>query len=104
MALNTRQIDFVRRVQEFCALGVKMAQLATELDQQFDEEFDDAQDNSLLDETTALEDGYGFASTDVKTAINQTVTEYINFWGGSAVTTREYGKDARRVVNQGSIY
>lgn len=100
MALNERQVLFVERIKEVASLGVQIAQKAEEIKQQFDEEFDDAQDNSLLNENTALIESCGFDSTDVKSFKNQFLTQFTNFWEGSAVTTREYGKEARRVAKQ----
>lgn len=37
----------------------------------------------------------GLSYTTIVTAVNQFMTNYVNFWTGDAVSTREYGKDAR---------
>ena len=97
MALNNRQTMFINRVQEIADLGVKLAQLVPEAVQQFAEEFDNEQDNSLLNSDSDVEAAYGFNAADVKAAMNQFCGQFANFWNGSAVTTREYGKDCRRV-------
>lgn len=41
----------------------------------------------------------GLSYSAIATACNQFMNQYVNFWEGSAVATREYGKDARRVAN-----
>lgn len=35
----------------------------------------------------------------IATVCNQPMTQFVNFWAGDAVNTREYGNDVRRVVN-----
>ena len=41
--------------------------------------------------------GLDYASLVI--ACNYYLTQFINFWEGNAVATREYGKDARRIAN-----
>jgi hypothetical protein len=97
MALNSRQIDFITRLKKFATDMENLHSEAFNLGQAFDEEFDDAQDNSFLVSNTDLTTFYFFDSTDIKSAVNQSVDNFINFWTGSAVGTREYGKDLRRI-------
>jgi hypothetical protein len=100
MALNTRQHNFLSRLQHACSLGVQLAQVAPEIKQQFDEEFATGQDNALSDNEADLE-ALGLSSSDITSAVNQFIDNgYTNMWDGSAVSTREYGKDCRRVASQ----
>jgi hypothetical protein len=41
----------------------------------------------------------GLDCTSIVIACEEFMTQFVNFWEGSAVATREYGKDARRVAN-----
>jgi hypothetical protein len=41
----------------------------------------------------------GITYSDISTAMNQGVTNFIDFWVGNAVATREYGKDIRRIAD-----
>ena len=42
---------------------------------------------------------WGLNYSSIEKACNQFMTQYMNFWEGSAVSTREYGADARRVAS-----
>lgn len=98
MALNTRQTTYITRLKNFANTIQELYGEAFALKKSHAEEFDDAQDNSFLDSNADLEAAYYFDSIDVKTAINQTVQNFINFWTNQAVATREYGKDLRRIL------
>ena len=41
----------------------------------------------------------GLTYAAIAGACNQVLTNFINFWVGDAVKTREYGNDARRAAN-----
>ena len=41
----------------------------------------------------------GLDYSSIETALVEFLTQFVNFWEGSAVATREYGIDARRVAN-----
>jgi hypothetical protein len=97
MALNARQVDFITKLKSFAATLESLYGEAHAIKESHAEEFDDAQDNSLLNENTALEAAYSFDSADIKTAVNQAIENFLNYWNGFAVTTREYGKDLRRI-------
>lgn len=45
----------------------------------------------------------GLDYTAIATACNQPMTQFLNFYEGSGVNTREYGKDIRRVGRYGNI-
>ena len=94
--LNARQINFLTKLKTFAEDIKKLYGTAHDIAESYDEEFSNAQDNDL---STAdnLEDVYNFDSGDVSAAVNQAVDNFINFWIGNAVTTREYGKDLRRI-------
>jgi len=97
MALNSRQTDFIARLKSFATKMESLYGEAHALKEAHAEEFDNLSDNSLLNATKDIEAIYFFDSSDVKTAVNQAVQNYINFWTGDAVGTREYGKDLRRI-------
>ena len=42
---------------------------------------------------------WGVSYTAIATACNQFMQNYVDFWTGEAVPTREYGADARRVAS-----
>ena len=65
----------------------------------FVEEFATTQDNAL-DTTATASDlaAMGLSYAVIGSAINQGFVGLINFWEGNAVTTREYGKDIRRIA------
>ena len=97
MALNARQETFIGKLKNFANMMEMMYGEACALKGSFTDEFDDEQDNSFLDSNTDLEETYFFDSNDVKTAINQAVANYINYWSNITVSIREYGKDLRRI-------
>lgn len=97
MSLNVRQVNFITRLKNFATSLENMYGEAHALVQSHAEEFDDAQNNSFLTSNDDLEAAYFFDSDDVKTAVNQTVNDFLNFWNGDAVNTREHGKDLRRI-------
>lgn len=100
MAFNERQQNFLYRLQNTCSLGVQLAQQLPEIKQQYDEEFGSGQDNDLSDNETDLE-AIGLSSADIAASVTQFIGNgFMNMWEGSAVTTREYGKDCRRVAKQ----
>ena len=41
----------------------------------------------------------GLTYAAISTACNQVLTNFVNFWVGDAVATREYGNDTRRIAN-----
>ena len=103
--LNTRQSEFIRGLKESAEDMIKAYGKLKQLGESFDEEFSTGQDNDLS--LSTLEDALsaqGLDYTAIQTAINQGVDNYINFFEGSAVTTREYGKDLRRVADQQDLY
>lgn len=99
--LNDRQIAFINRTRAFAAHVADLYGEAYELKQSFDEEFESPQDNSI-DPTDGkadnLEEMYNFDYNDAKAALDQAVENFINYWTGAAVGTREYGKDLRRIA------
>lgn len=97
MALNARQMSFITQLKQFASNIEALYGEAHELSESFLEEFDDGQDHSFLVSNADLEAMYFMSSADVKAAVNQAAVNFINYWVGSAVTTREYGKDIRRV-------
>lgn len=98
MALNTRQADFLNEIIQASDEVQSVYKKIKELEQHFAEEFATAQDNALDDAgvTTDLA-AMGLTYAVIGSAINQGFTGLINFWEGNAVTTREYGKDIRRI-------
>lgn len=97
MAFNTRQQYFINDLKALTRKLQEASVTAPELKQRFDEEFATTQDNALDTMTTELAE-IGLTYTAIQTAINQAITQLDNFWTGSAVATREYGQDARRVA------
>jgi hypothetical protein len=97
MALNTRQTTFITRLKTFATNMEALYGEAHALKNAYTEEFADNQDNCLLTDDSDLQDAYFFDCADVGTAINQAVANLINFWTGSAVGTRNYGTDLRRI-------
>lgn len=98
MALNERQRRFVQDLKLICRKGVEIARMAPELIETYNEEFDTSQDNDLANEEATLE-GIGLSSAVIAAAVNQYVTAFDKFWTNQAVSTREYGKDARRIAD-----
>jgi hypothetical protein len=94
--LNTRQNSFLQKLQTKANELVNLYGDFYELSQSYAEEFAAAQDNDLATANNLVAT-YGFDSADVAAAVNQGLLGFINFWVGNAVTTREYGKDLRRV-------
>ena len=41
----------------------------------------------------------GLDYVSIETSLTEYLTQFINFWEGNGVATREYGKDARRIAN-----
>ena len=94
--LNDSQRKFLNRMVSIDASLASMIGQVRELIQEHDEIYDTGQALDLND-LTDLFSTYGFAATNVATTINQGYVNFLNFWDGNAVTTREYGKDIRRV-------
>lgn len=96
MALNMRQINFITRLKTFSSNIECLYGKAHMLKKEFDEEFDTGKDHALADEETALEATYSMGSADVEAAITS-AENFMNYWTGVAVDTKEYGKDLRRI-------
>lgn len=96
--MNDRQVEFITELQ---ALRKKLKDVygrAKEVTQAFAEEFKATQDNAL--DGTGLVGDYdanGLNYSDIQTMVEQGLANFINFWEGNAVVTREYGKDIRRI-------
>lgn len=95
--LNARQTQFLSDVKTLGKTFQDAYSQAQKIAESYDEEFGTSQDNDLAT-ADDLEATYFFDAADVAAAVNQTVDNFINFWDGDAVTTREYGKDMRRVI------
>jgi len=98
MAFNTRQANFVAEVRDACADARDLYGRLYNLKESFAEEFATPQENDLSLMTDELA-AWGLTYTNMVVACNQFMTYFVNFWDGNAVTTREYGKDARRVAS-----
>lgn len=99
MALNLRQSIFLSKLQMSCNKMQIAYQEAKELKEHFDEEFSNGQDNSLNDAGIVDDlDNMGLDYSSISACSSQGFTNYINFWEGTAVPTREYGKDVRRIA------
>lgn len=94
--LNSRQIQFINDLKELAETLEDAYGKAHAIAESYDEEFGNTQDNDLATADN-LESTYNFDATDVTAAVNQGVDNFINYWTGNAVTTREYGKDLRRI-------
>lgn len=94
--LNSRQNQFITDLKNFAQTLENAYGQAHALGQAYDEEFSTAQDNDLADADN-LEATYSFVAADVAAAVNQAVDNFVNFWTGVAVGTREYGSDLRRI-------
>lgn len=100
MALNERQSVFISEIKSVSNDMQNAYQKIKELAEHFDEEFATNQDNALdnagvTSDLTAM----GLDYSAITAAINQGFDNFINFWEGNAVNTREYGKDIRRIAN-----
>lgn len=102
MAFNNREEQFVYDLQILAKEFVTLYGKAFRLKESFAEEFKTGQENALSDHTTDLA-VLGIDYADVQAFCEQVCINYDNFWLGSAVGTREYGKDARRVAFGGKI-
>lgn len=100
-AMNKRQKHFLSRVEEYFRAAVWLAKEGPEIEQQWSEEFDATRDNDFAEaEAEEFLESLGHSSSDINTAISRFVEDYMNFWENRAVTTREYGRFARRVARQ----
>lgn len=97
MAINARHTAYLTRLKDFATTMETAYGEAHALKESFDEEFNGEQDNSFEDENEELMAKFNFDSDDVKAAVDQAVTQFINYWTGIAVAQREYGKDLRRI-------
>ena len=99
MALNERQSEFLTQIKTTSDKMQVAYQEVKELSEHFVEEFATTQDNAL-DTTATASDlaAMGLTYAVIGSAINQGFVGLINFWEGNAVTTREYGKDIRRIA------
>jgi hypothetical protein len=94
--LNMRQITFLNDLSNFAKDIEDLYGRAHDLQKRYVEEFDSEKDHCLAD-CSNLEESRYYDSTDVANAIDYGLAGFINYWVGNAVTTREYGKDLRRI-------
>lgn len=94
--LNLRQVEFIARLKNFGTCIANLHSEAHSLTESYAEEYADAQDNDFGDADN-LEETYNFDATDISAAITYAIANFINYWDGDAVETREYGKDIRRI-------
>jgi DUF438 domain-containing protein len=98
MAFNTRQANYVANVR---LLGKRARELAKDLRehrQTFQEEFQTGRDNDLSVMATELAE-WGITYDAIQQFCNLFGNGFNNFWENESVTTREYGKFARRIAN-----
>ena len=99
MALNERQSIFLSEIKTEANNLQNSYQKIKELAEHFTEEFATSQDNALDDAGVAADlEAMGLTYAVIGSANNQGFVGLINFWEGNAVTTREYGKDIRRIA------
>ena len=96
MPLNSRQAAHVERVQVCCKLGNLLYDLCAQLKEANDEEFAAGQVNAIA--TEDLEEGFYVTLGKLTAAVNLYCGNFINFWEGEAVSTRQYGKEARYLM------
>lgn len=98
MALNTRQTNFIGRLKAVCESIRELYGEAFNLRQSFQEEFSSGKDNDLEVMITELA-SVGLTYDALVGVCNQCFLGYTDFFEGNAVTTREYGRLARRIAN-----
>lgn len=96
MPLNSRQLAHVERVQIGCKLGNILYDLCAQVKEANDEEFAAGQLNAIA--TEDLEEEVNVTLGKLTAAVNLYCGSFINFWEGGAVSTRQYGKEARYLM------
>lgn len=98
MAFNIRKQRFLEKLQFTSAVMNKLYSLTQQLKESYDEEFAAGQDNDLSVDTEELAN-LGLEFADIMAVCNQAFNGYNRFFTNQPVTSREYGKDVRRVMS-----
>lgn len=96
MSLNPRQTDFVNKVKAMAKQINDLYGPVFNLVESFNEEFKTGQVNPI--QTADLEGNFNFSYDEFAAAINQSMQAFLNLYTGVSVTTREYGRDLRKVA------
>lgn len=103
MAALNKQINQVQKMRRWAKSLTDIYAEGLNIKESFDELYSSGDDYSLDPEDTPTDINsddllvLGVNYTDLATFVGQAVTQLINFYEGSAVNTREYGKDIRAV-------
>lgn len=99
-SLNERQLAFINKLKYLAALMDQVHNLSFQLKESFTEEFKSSQDNAL-DEAGLADDlaALGLDYSSIQAICDQALTNYVKFYTNEAVSTREYGKDVRRIMD-----
>lgn len=100
MSFNTKQSTFIAKMQEVATKLQRLYGECFNIYESFQEEFQNSQSNNLNDPDLVDElAAKGFNYTNIAEFCNQAALNYINYYTSSSVTTREFGKDIRKISN-----
>ena len=98
MSLNIKQTKFLERSEFIAGQLEALYGECFNLYEDFQEDFQNGQDNALNDAGVAADLALrGYDYDDIAAFCNQPCLNYANFFTNSAVATREYGKDIRKI-------
>jgi len=97
MALNPRQERFIEEIQAVSDTECDSYSKAYRLNKSFAEEFKGRQDNDRSLKATELSEK-GLSYADIQTLIEQAFDRIRKVHDGEEITTREIGKDLRRIA------
>lgn len=100
MSLNIKQSNFLSSIEKVAGDLEALYGECFNLYEDFQEDFQNGQDNALND--AGVTDDLtlrGYDYNDIAAFCNQACLAFTNYFTGSAVTTREYGKDIRKISN-----
>ncbi len=97
MALNFRHTSFINELKNFAIMIEECVTKGKCLKDSYDEEFADGMDNALLDVNDDVIQAYSFDSNDVKAAIDNSISNLLQYWVGNAVPESDNGKLLRRI-------
>ena len=101
MSITTKQSNFIENLKLLAKDQATIRSTAFNINEDFGENFDvgGAFDISNVGDAL-LEQYYGVTVTFVKQFVARNCVSYLDFWDNGSVTTREFGRFARRVGNK----
>ncbi len=99
--MNSRQDNFIRNVMAHADKQVEMYSQAFTLRQDYQENYKAGVVNDITTPAMQAEilEAFGIQTSKLQAYINQNCTEFIDYWTNQPVITREYGKNARAIMN-----